>query len=133
MNLPSIWRALTISSVFEDIIVEIRGNLIVVHNAPSLGFIFERALKQVQWTIVFIGQKIFKVVFEWDSKLTTFIILSNFELEIFEISIEILMCPSLFDIPIFAAAFNIPIRTFDNNSLIRPLIFFYKFFNSKGF
>lgn len=43
------------------------------------------------------------------------------------------MRPSLFDIPIFTATFYIPFITFDKNSLIWPLIFVDKFFNSKGF
>jgi hypothetical protein len=133
MNLPSIWRAFTISCILEEIIIEVWGNFIIVHNPPSLWLIFEWAFEQVQWTIIFIVKKVFKIVFKRNPKLTSGIILSNFEFKIFEISIEILMCPSLFNVPMIAATYNIRILTFDNNSLIWPLILFDEFFNSKGF
>lgn len=133
MVLPSIWRTIFISCIFEKIIIEIFGNLIIVHDSPRLRLILKRTFEQIQRTIIFIAQEVFEIIFEGDPKLAARIILANLELEIFEIPIEILMRPSLLDIPILTAPFDRTTCTFNNDGLHWPLIFVDELFNSKGF
>jgi len=104
MNLPSIWRAFTISCILEEIIIEVWGNFIIVHNPPSLWLIFEWAFEQVQWTIIFIVKKVFKIVFKRNPKLTSGIILSNFEFKVNSLPFNWWICSSKWSLKLIKSA-----------------------------
>lgn len=91
--------------MLEKIVIEVVRNFVVLHYFPGFIFIFERAFKEVERTIVLVVDQILEVVLEGDAQFVAIIILSNFEFEIFVVPIEILMSPLLSHVPAIRAAY----------------------------
>ena len=89
-----------VSSVFEQIVLEVLRYTVVVHKFPRLFLVLKGAFKQIERAIIFIVNQIFEIVFELHSQFSTLVVLSDFELEILQIPVEILVAPLLANIPI---------------------------------
>lgn len=90
---------------------------------------FERTLKEIEWTIIFVVDEVLEVVFDGYSKFIAIIIFPDFKLNIFEFAVKILKCPILFLFPILSTSFIILTNTIDDNRQIFLFILLNELFN----
>lgn len=79
--------------------------MIVLEDWQHLFIILKGTFKHIEWTIIFVIDQIFKIVFEGDSQFISVIIFSYLKFDFFIFLVEVLEIPILLNIPILSAAF----------------------------